>query len=210
MTFSEIIKAERAKHNLDQKHFAKKIGVAKSTLSKWENGKRFPAPHSVMKISGRLGWAHEQTLDLIFELENIPELSELEELVWQASLRVGRLGYKDKDLAELIGIGTRTLRVWRSTHMKKGAEVNQKFIDRLNKVIEQTDDELEKSLESWKVSIEDDELVKPTKLIRRRRRTEKERIELHKKRKRVLDKYPDFEKLTDDQLAEIQEAYGII
>ena len=184
MSFAKIIKGERSKYGLSRKYFGKKVGVAQSTLSDWENGKRLPTWHSVMKVSGRLGWPYDQTLDLIFELENIEEVTVFKKMVWQATLRAGRLGYKDEALAGLIGITTRTLFEWRSPHAERIREVNKKYIERLEEIIAQTDDELGRSLEKWGDRIEDDEPVEPTEPVKRKRspeeveRQRKQRVEL--------------------------------
>jgi DNA-binding transcriptional regulator YiaG len=49
MTFSEAVKKIRKERFLSQEDFAKDIGVAFSTVNRWENGKNAPS-YKAMKL----------------------------------------------------------------------------------------------------------------------------------------------------------------
>lgn len=49
MTFSEAVKKIRKERFLSQEDFAKDIGVAFSTVNRWENGKNAPS-YKTMKL----------------------------------------------------------------------------------------------------------------------------------------------------------------
>lgn len=49
MTFSEAVKKIRKERFLSQEDFAKEIGVAFSTVNRWENGKNTPS-YKAMRI----------------------------------------------------------------------------------------------------------------------------------------------------------------
>ena len=211
MTFAKLIKDERAKHNLNRKHFAEKVGVGKSTVASWESGSKQPTVRSIMRISKHLGWTDKKTLDIIYKREKIQEVDDIKQLVWQASLRMGQLGYQDYALASLVGAHYKTILNWKTGNSKPSANTSHVFVARLEELLGWSDAEIEENLKNPKEVVATREEAMPVKI---RRRTKKERAELHKERKRVLEKYNnlgiEFREMTDEQLAEVQEVYGVI
>lgn len=57
------LRALRVQHNLKQEDAAKKLGVATSTLSKWENAKSFPDAIEINRIEKLYGVGYT---DIIF------------------------------------------------------------------------------------------------------------------------------------------------
>ena len=52
---SKFLKEERENSNLTQEEAAKRIGVSKSIISKWETGKSYPSLENLSKISETYG-----------------------------------------------------------------------------------------------------------------------------------------------------------
>lgn len=52
---AKFLKEERENSNLTQEEAAKRIGVSKSIISKWENGKSYPSLENLSKISETYG-----------------------------------------------------------------------------------------------------------------------------------------------------------
>ena len=54
-TTGQIIKEARKDAKVTQKELADRLGIAESTLSKWENGMNSPKPDDLIRISDQLG-----------------------------------------------------------------------------------------------------------------------------------------------------------
>ena len=52
---AKFLKEERENSNLTQEEAAKRIGVSKSIISKWETGKSYPSLENLSKISETYG-----------------------------------------------------------------------------------------------------------------------------------------------------------
>ena len=75
--FSEKLKALRTAKKMSQKDLADKVGVAKSVVSFYESGDRFPSYDVLIKISRIFNVTTDYLLDIERErMLNVSELSE--------------------------------------------------------------------------------------------------------------------------------------
>ena len=75
--FNERLKMLRTNKNMSQVEMAKKIGVAKSTYSLYESGKRQPDVERIKKISGALQISADELLEIDYKKEMILSAKEI-------------------------------------------------------------------------------------------------------------------------------------
>ena len=98
--FYENLKAARKEKNLSQKEVAEAIGVAKSTYSLYESGKREPNVKTIKKIADFLGVSGDSLLGTVPVLGTVPG-GEANNMIEYKS---GDLGFVPSDDAEYFAL----------------------------------------------------------------------------------------------------------
>lgn len=98
MEFHERLQELRKKANLSQMEVAKQIGVAKSTYSLYENGKRLPDVFKIKKIISVLGTTGDELLQI-----NLPKkINVVSEKAKEFSEKYDRLDYHGKKIVDSV------------------------------------------------------------------------------------------------------------
>lgn len=127
MTTGEKIKIAREKAGLTQEELAKKIGLTKAAISRYESGQREPKISSIKKLSAAFGVKWEKLLDDRFLGDEEPETKPLTRCARLECL-INASGHSRRSVALASGISPSTLQSAIENARENGAEMSMDII----------------------------------------------------------------------------------